>query len=486
MTTPKSWAMDPFLENLKDSDLETYLEFLNSLAKDFDTANWLFAYSFIPEQVLKNIAAIHPKHRINIIKHPHCPRELITWAIHDDSEENINALIISQISLSGDELALIWEKSDISQRVAMAARKDCPTDLLMDTWNCDYSEDSLFMNNRELAFKNLASNPNIPKKLIIEFMKYPLEVVIDGQLTLGQLLLQNSSVADETKALLVLNGVEKPVQVQQENVQGQLYVWPSNLAYRSRKVEQKFRDLFSSKAHPSSILDARERLAPIPYNASIVLQYWCVEDERIYKCLWPDLAGNSKVNFFFQNSSWNGDHAYIGIPGDLDLSDEEFMNRVAGSQNWIIPSTTLSYDDVIKEIYDRGFNDFLESEPPEEIIISAAIVEGLSNSLFSLTEKGKLYIEEAGNDWFGDADDVTFAAEVKPDPSQKVWSELDQKRQEIIIEVIETTLADVNAQNYKFAAYLGSLIALNPSTSSEMRAKLESLPSVLIKQALRV
>jgi hypothetical protein len=217
-----------------------------------------------------------------------------------------------------------------------------------------------------------------------------------------------------------------------------------------------------------------------------VLQYWCVEDERIYKCLWPDLAENSKVNFFFQNSSWQGDRTYIGVPGDLDLTDEEFMNRVYGSHDWIIPNTTLSYDDVIEEISDRGFNDILESEPTEEIIVSAAIAEGLSNGLFSLTEKGKLYIEDAGNDWFGDADDVTFAAEVKPDPSQKVWSELDQKRQAVIIEIIEATLADVNAQNYKFAAYLGSLIALNPSISTEIRAKLENLPSALIKQALRV
>mgnify|MGYP007065523764 CR=1 FL=1 len=41
-----------------------------------------------------------------------------------------------------------------------------------------------------------------------------------------------------------------------------------------------------------------------------------------------------------------------------------------------------------------------------------------------------------------------FAAKVKPDPSQNVWSELDQKRQEIIFEIIETTLADGNAQNH--------------------------------------
>lgn len=486
MTTDRTWAMDPYLEDLKDSDLETYLGYLNSLANDFDSANLILAYNFIPKQILENISTNHPKHRINILKHPNCPRELITWAIHENSEEFINALIASPITLSGDDLAHIWEKSDISQRVAMAARKDCPTDLLMDTWNCDYSEDSLFMNNRELAFKNIASNPNIPKKLIIEFMKYPLETVLDGQLTIGQLLLQNPSVSDETKALLVLRGVEKPVQVQEENIQGQIYVWPSNLAYRSRKVEQKYRDLFSSKAHPSSILDTRENLASTPYDTNVVLQYWRFEDERIYKCLWPDLADNSKVNFFFQNSSWQGDRTYIGVPGDLDLTDEEFMNRVYGSRDWIIPSTTLSYDDVIEEISDRGFNDILESEPTEEIIVSAAIADGLSSGLFSLTEKGKLYIEDAGNDWFGDADDVTFAAEVKPDPSQKVWSELDQKRQAVIIEIIEATLADVNAQNYKFAAYLGSLIALNPSISTEIRAKLESLPSALIKQALRV
>jgi hypothetical protein len=486
MTTDKTWAMDPFLEDLKDSDLETYLGYLNSLANDFDLANLILAYNFIPKQILENIATNHPEHRINVLKHPSCPRELVTWAMHENSDELINALITSPITLSGEDLSHIWEKSEISQRVAIAGRKDCPTEILMDTWNSDFSQDSLFENNRELAFRNIASNPNIPKKLIVEFMKYPLDAVLDGQLTLGQLLLQNTSVEDETRALLVLRGVEKPVQVQEENVQGQIYVWPSNLAYRSRKVEQKYRDLFSSKAHPSSILDTRENLASTPYDADVVLQYWRIEDERIYKCLWPDLTNNPKVNFFFRNSSWQGDRVYVGISGDLDLTDGDFNNRVSGSQNWIIPSTTLSFDDVIEEISNRGFNEILESEPTEEIITSAAISEGLSTGLFSLTEKGKSYIEDAGNDWFGDADDVTFAAEVKPDPSQIVWSEIDQKRQEVIIEMVETALADVNAQNYKFAAYIGSLIALNPSISTEIRAKLESLPSTLIKQALHV
>ena len=485
MIPSNKWAIDPFLENLKDSDVNAYHNFFDSLARDFESSNGILAYSFTPKKVLEKIATNHPQHRINILRHPNCPSDLITWAINENSEDAISALIASPLTISGDDLALIWERSDISQRVALAARKDCPTDILMDIWNSDYSQDSLFENNRELAFKYIASNPNIPKKLIVEFMKYPLETVIDGQFTLGQLLLQNSSVADETKTLIVLKGVEKPIPVEEENV-GHIYSWPSNLAYRSPKVEQKYRDIFSSIAHPSSILDRNENLATTPYDASVVLEYWSIEDERIYKCLWPELTNNSKVNFFFQNSSWKGDRTYIGIAGDLDLSDEEFMNAVPGSPNWIIPSETLSHEEIIEEICDRGFNEILESEPTEEIIISAAIAECNSKGLFTLTEKGKLYIKDAGNDWFGDADDVTYSAKVKPDPSQKVWSELGRQRQEVIIELIKSTLADRNAEHYKFAEYLGSLIALNPMNSPEILAKLKNLPSSLIKQALLV
>jgi hypothetical protein len=333
--------------------------------------------------------------------------------------------------------------------------------------------------------KNIASHPNIPKKLIVEFMRYPLETIFDGNVTLGQLLLQNPSIPDETRALLALRGVQKQNQENKTEAKNLMYRWPSTQVYKFRKIDQGFRDLFSSLAHPESLLDIREKLSNARYDATIVLNYWISdESSRIYKCLWPELANNPKTHIFYSASTYEGDHSYVGVEGSLDLSDDKFRNKVGGSPSWIKSSNTLSYDEVIHEIANRGFNDFLESEPTDEIIISSAIRENLSQELYSITESGEKYIQEAGNDWF--QDDVTYLADVKPDPSQKVWSELDETRQQVIISVIKSALLEDDEDCSSFAQYLGALLAMNPNIGIELRKELAELPSELIRQALNV
>jgi hypothetical protein len=485
MTIAQIWELDPYLEKLKANDPDAYHEYLNTLVGEMDSARVLINYKFTPQEILEAVAKKHPVLRVAVLQHQNCPQELVDWAIKEATEETISALISSPVSIPGEDLVAIWAKSEIGQRVALASRHDCPTDLLMDTWHLDFSDDSLFENNREIAMTNIAGNPNIPKKLIVEIMKYPLDVVLHGQLTLGEQLIQNPAVNDEAKALLAARGIEKKLINTENEVQRLIYAWPSNYVYDARKVQQKYRDLFSSLAHPESILDIRENVAEIEYSPKTVLQYWIADsNKRIYKCLWPDLADNPKVNFFYSASSWEGDHAYVGIAGDLDLTDDDFKNKVHGTEKWITSSNSLSFEDVVEEISGRGFLDILESEPTEEIIVSAAIAEKANDGLFTITQKGEQYIKDAGNDWFDD--DVTYFAEVKPDPSQKVWSALDANRQQAILNVIKSALEDKGEEHYKFAEYLGALLALNPSLSEEIREQLESTPSEIIKKALYV
>lgn len=485
MSEIHSWSIDPYLEAIKASDAQAYSDYLESLKDDIASARVLISYQFTSEKHLLEIAKKYPELRIGILQHANCPNEIVDWAVKEGTEETVAALVTCPAEISGDDLADLWEKSELAQKVLLAARKDCPPDVIMGTWNSDFSNDSLFENNREIAFKNIASNPNIPKKLIAELMKYPLDTFFEGQITLGQLLIKNPAVAEETKALLALKGVAKKVESDPEDIQRFMYWWPSNHAYRNRNVANKYRRLFSSSAHPESVLDVREELSINPYDAKVVLQHWALEENhRIYKCLWPDLAENPNVNFFYNASSWDGDYAYVGIVGKLDLSDDSMKNKVHGTQEWIVSSNSLSFEEIKQEIYDRGFNDILESEPTEEIIVSAAICEMDGNGLFTITEKGKKYILEAGNEWF--EDDVTYTAEAKSDPAQKVWSVLDANRQQVIADLIISSLKDVADENYKFAEYLGALIALNPTTSEEIRKQLNESPSALIKQALNV
>ena len=108
----------------------------------------------------------------------------------------------------------------------------------------------------------------------------------------------------------------------------------------------------------------------------------------------------------------------------------------------------------------------------------------MSQELYSITESGEKYIEEAGNDWF--QDDVTYLAQVKPDPSQKVWSKLDEARQQVIFSVIKSALLEADEDCSWFAQYLGALLAMNPNISIELRKELADLPSELIRQALNV
>lgn len=485
MTTATSWEIDPYLELLRESDTETYLQYLKDLVLDINSARFLISYELTPTDILQDVAKKHENLRFGVLQHQNCSRELVQWAINEGTEETIRALIGTPVRISGQDIATIWSKCEIALKVALTARQDCPTDILMDTWNLDFSQDSLFENNREVAFKNIASHPNIPKKLIVEFMKYPLDTAIDGNLTLGQLLLQNPAVSDETKALLVLRGVEKKNQENQVDPTGHLYWWPSNYAYEARSKYGSLREFFSAAGHPESILDARESLSSTEYNSKTVLQYWLSDNQSsIYKCLWPDLAKNPKVNFFYNLSSWEGAYAYVGIVGDLDLTDDNFKNKVREIQNWIISTNNLSFDDVVEEISNRGFVDLLESEPTDEIIIAAAISENATGGLFTITDKGKKYIQDAGNEWF--EDDVTYLAHVNADPSQQIWSELGSERQLAILRVIRGNLLEKENENFKFAEYLGALIALNPTNTPEVLKELKALPSKLIKQAFNV
>ena len=484
MVDNNSW-IDPFLTQLEQNNPKGFHDYVSLLAKEKESAQILSHYNGTSEELLAEIAKTHLSLRSQILLHPNCPKELISWAIGAENRELAYEVIKSPLPISGSELHRLWERGDIAVKVATTSRRDCPADLIMDTWKLDFSEDSLFENNREKAMQNIASHPNIPKKLIVEFMRYPLDTTFDGFETLGQLLLQNSSIPDETRALLALRGVQKQDQSNKTEVKNLMNSWPSTQVYKLRKIDQGFRDSFSSLAHPESLLDIRETLSNAPYDAAIVLNYWIHDDSsRIYKCLWPELANNPKTHIFYSASNNEGDHSYVGVEGSLDLSDEKFRNRVGGSPTWIESSDTLSYDEVIDEIANRGFNDFLESEPTDEIIISAAIRENLSQELYSITESGEKYIEEAGNDWF--QDDVTYLAQVKPDPSQKVWSKLDEARQQVIFSVIKSALLEADEDCSWFAQYLGALLAMNPNISIELRKELADLPSELIRQALNV
>jgi hypothetical protein len=484
MVDNNSW-MDPYLTQLEQDNPKGFYDYVSLLAKEKESAQILAHYNGTSEELLAEIAKTHASLRSQILLHPNCPRELIGWAIGAENRALAYEVIKSPLSISGSELHRLWERGDIAVKVATTSRKDCPADLIMDTWKLDFSDDSLFENNREEAMKNIASHPNIPKKLIVEFMRYPLDTIFDGNVTLGHLLLQNPSIPDETRALLALRGVQKQNQENKTEAKNLMSRWPSTQVYKFRKIDQGFRDLFSSLAHPESLLDIREKLSNARYDATIVLSYWISdESSRIYKCLWPELANNPKTHIFYSASTYEGDHSYVGVEGGLDLSDEKFRNKIGGSPSWIKSSNTLSYDEVNHEIANRGFNDFLESEPTDEIIISAAIRENLSQELYSITESGEKYIQEAGNDWF--QDDVTYLADVKPDPSQKVWSELDETRQQVIFSVIKSAVLEDDEDCSSFAQYLGALLAMNPNISVELRKELAELPSELIRQALNV
>ena len=480
-----SWV-DPYLSELEKSNPDLFIEYISQLAKERETAQILCNYKGTSKDVLEKIAKNHLNLRAKILLHPNCPQELITWAIGAENKDLAYEVIKSPLPISGDELQRLWKRGDMNVKVATTSREECPTDLIMDTWNLDFSGDSLFENNKEVAIRNIASHPNIPKKLIVELMKYPLDLSLDGELNLGQLLMLNPSISDETKALLAIRGVEKKITEAKNEMANSNQSWPSTQAYKLRKISEKIRDYFSRVGHPESLLDVREDLAESSYSSSTVLEYWASESSnRIYKCLWPDLVNNPKVHTFYVSNSWQGDHSYVGVEGSsLDLSDDEFKNKLHGEQGWIASTNSLSYQEVMDEIQEKGFNVVLEDEAPEEMLLAAAIGERSKEDLFSITEKGMKFIHDEGNDWF--EDEITYLAQVNPDNSQKVWSQLDPKRQQAIVDVIKTALLETTGEYRKFAEYLGALLALNPALSSEVREQLENLPSELIKQAFNV
>ena len=476
------WEADPFLEEIKKSNSDLYIEYLNELTHEIESATNLCRYSKTPTEILEVITKKHPERRSMILAHPNCPQELITWAI--EKKELTEAVIKSPVRISGAVLSSLWQQADKEERVNITSRIDCPTDLLMDTWNLDYSDDSLLLNLQELVIGNIAAHPNIPKKLINELMRYDLNIRCGFEYrSLGEILLNNSAVPDEVKALIAIQGISKQPDSTSDEKGDPIYDWPSNCAYNYKKVNSKFREIFSAIGHPESILKSSETITINTYNSEIVLQYWASGvSERIYECLWPELSNNSRVNFFCSHSSYDGDRTYIGIDG-LDLSDDAFENQLSdGDRQWIKGEAILDFQDVKEEFAARSFNEFHSDERSDDVLISCAILEKLDDELYTLNTIGEKYILDSGNEEF--QDNLTYRVSVIPNPSQDVWGVLDSKRQSIIMSVIEVALQSTDTKFLKFATYLGVLIALNPATTKEFRDRLRNLNDDLIKQAL--
>jgi hypothetical protein len=476
------WEADPFLEEIKKSNSDLYIEYLNELTHEIESATDLCRYSKTPTEIFEVITKKHPELRGMILAHPNCPQELITWAI--EKKELTDAVIKSPVRISGAVLSSLWQQADKQERVNITSRIDCPTDLLMDTWNLDYSDDTLVFDLLGTAIENIAAHSNIPKKLINELMRYDLNNVCGYKASsLGQILLNNPAVPNEVKALIALQGISKqPDAVSDEKITG-IYFWPSNCAYKYKKVNSKFREIFSALGHPESILKSSEIVTTNTYNAEIVLQYWASGiSERIYECLWPELSNNSRVNFFCQHSNYYGNHTYVGVDG-LDLSDDAFNNRLGyGNRQWI-KEAILDFQDLKEEFATRTFYEFAEEENwPDEVLISYTILEKLDEELYTLNTIGEKYILDSGNESF--QEEATYRVSVIPNPSQDVWGVLDSKRQSIIISIIEVALQSTDTKILKFATYLGVLIALNPATTKEFRDRLQNINNVLIKQAL--
>jgi hypothetical protein len=504
------WEADPFLEEIKKSNSDLYIEYLNELTHEIESATGLCSYSETPTEIFEVITKKHPELRGMILAHPNCPQELITLAVDEimitedikkmaktkatkatkirfSEKEAIrisyNDVINSPLRISGAVLASLWQQADKEEKIKITSRIDCPTDLLMDTWNLDYSDDTLVFDLLGTAIANIAAHSNIPKKLINELMRYDLNNVCGYEdRSLGQILLNNPAVPNEVKALIALQGISKqPDAVSDEKITG-IHFWPSNCAYKYKKVNSKFREIFSALGHPESILKSSEIVTTNTYNAEIVLQYWASGiSERIYECLWPELSNNSRVNFFCQHSNYDGNHTYVGVDG-LDLSDDAFNNRLGyGNRQWI-KEAILDFQDLKEEFATRTFYEFAEENWPDEVLISYTILEKLDEELYTLNTLGEKYILDSGNESF--QEEATYRVSVIPNPSQDVWGVLDSKRQSIIMSIIEVALQSTNTKILKFATYLGVLIALNPATTKEFHDRLRNINNVLIKQAL--
>ena len=72
MTIAQMWELDPYLENLKVNNIDTYNEYLKSLVGEIDSARVLIYYKFTPQQILDAVAKKHPVLRVEILQHKNC------------------------------------------------------------------------------------------------------------------------------------------------------------------------------------------------------------------------------------------------------------------------------------------------------------------------------------------------------------------------------------------------------------------------------
>jgi hypothetical protein len=102
-----------------------------------------------------------------------------------------------------------------------------------------------------------------------------------------------------------------------------------------------------------------------------------------------------------------------------------------------------------------------------------------------LTEKGREFLTSEGSNWFDD--DVEYHVRIHSKKALPYsWKKLSKEKQLLIAKVIIDGFNEKVDGKYQFAEHFLVCIALLPNTSSEVRTLVETVDSVVVRQALAI
>lgn len=542
----KKLDTDPYLDRLAESDPKLYEEILLEFLKRPETKVALTRHEKTPPEILRKIANENGAPLENILSNPNCPTEIINASLK--STKYYELLSIAQNSAIDEsvirQLAALSD-SDSPVLTWICRRPDCPPDLLESAFaiceqqwenasrrvqeeshannSANIIDDDLFSEVDDFAthyeldeylLEAIASNTNTPQQVFHKMMKMEVQKKLQDDLSLGSILMNNSSVSAEDKAFLALQGISKS-ESKSNFIASNIghYGLPTSQAFEYSKFPSKYLEALNEIGHPSGVLHPDFRITEREFDFNECIDGW-IKYETIYRTLWPELAERKGISFWYHRSSYDGDNFYFSIPGvelEHDFSRGSYtynsMFYPTFERPWVETIETMdieashenfSYNDI--EVY------FEYSDEGEQYdLVLAAIVSKNSwvhkevnmntsgNDVYvtsspvhySLTKKGSEFICKWAEIFF--EDDRDLRVKIIPEKALPYsWKALPIEKKIQITNIIIKGFNNKIDTKYQFAEHFLVCIALHLDTPDSIRNLIKDVDSKVVQQAIAI
>lgn len=484
-----SLPSDPYLDRIEAQDSKLYLEILFHLIEHKVANKSIARHGRTPAEVLSALAKEKDAPIYEIVQHPNCPDELLSSNLQSP-DSLVRLSVANNPNLSPSQIELLASDQDDSVKFHLSNRKDLSEGVIRKLFDWANNVANQEYGHKMSWFYGIAKNPNTPRDIIEKLLKFDLKDEDYEGSNLGNALMSNPSLLDEERAFLSINGVAPKAMDSRETNMLEHEGLPSSKAFEIQSFPIQYIQALAKAGHPFALFHPELAVAEFQPSFNEYIDYF-IKSEIIYRTLWPELIERGDVKFFYLRSSYDGDAVYFHAPG-LRL-DHNFtrgsmtynsMSYAFIQREWVEVIEGLDWDEVIGLFEHRTFDEFVDFEM-EEIQLAFSISHSVLDKRVELTEKGREFLTSEGSNWFDD--DVEYHVRIHSKKALPYsWKKLSKEKQLLIAKVIIDGFNEKVDGKYQFAEHFLVCIALLPNTSSEVRTLVETVDSVVVRQALAI